>query len=151
MKKTLPLLIFVFFSSILFAQLAKPSSAVTHKSIENNPIKESSELVIPDGTICFSEKGKAESITLNKTSYTCSIKKFSNTTEAESFANSFKNSDSNVLAVNYIENKDGLYFFNFSLKEPREVNWYLQLFKNNNLQFVKYNKSIKSIEELLSN
>lgn len=150
MKKTLPLLIFVFFSSILSAQIAKPSVAVTHKSVESSSIKESNELIIPDGTICFLEKGKAESIVLTKTNYICSIKKFVNTTEAEAFANSFKNSDSNILTVNFTENKGGLYFFNFSVKEPKDTKWYLQLFKNNGLEFIKYNKNINSIEELLS-
>ena len=150
MKKTLPLLIFVFFYSILSAQIARPSSAVIHKSTVNSSIKESNEPIIPDGTICFLEKGSAESVALSKTSYNCSIKKFANTSEAEAFVISFKNSDSNVLAINYIENKGGLYFFNFSVKEPKDTKWYLQLFNSNGLQFIKYNKDVNSIEELLS-
>lgn len=150
MKKTLPLLIFVFLYSILSAQIAKPSSAVTHKSTVNSAIKESNEPMIPYGTICFLEKGSAESVVLSKTSYNCSIKKFANTSEAEVFSNSFKNSDSNILTVIFTENKDGLYFFNFSVKEPKDTKWYLQLFKNNGLEFIKYNKDVNSIEELLS-
>ena len=150
MKITLPLLTFVFFFFFFSAQVVRPSSAITHKSSENSPVKASNNQVIPFGTICFSEKGNAELITLNKTNFNFSVKKFSNKTEADSFVSSFKNSDSNILTVDLIDHKDDLYFFNFTVKEPKDTKWYLQLFKNNALEFIKYNKNIRSIDDLLS-
>lgn len=150
MKKPILLLLFVFFSSILFAQLTKPTSAVTHKSIENNPIATPNELIIPDGTICFTEKGQPETVALTKTNYICSIKKFTAVSEAEAFASTFSKSDPNISNFSFTKVENDIYYFNFSIMEPKDTKWYLALFQKNNLQFIKYNKQLESIEKLLS-
>ena len=151
MKKKLNLFILVTFSSFIYAQsLSKPSLSAVHKSYQHNLDVIDNEINIPTGTICFEEIGSAKTVITTKTNYICSIKKFSNQTEAETYSKKFKNSDSNISDFSYIKNENGFFFFNFSISEPKDFVWYLQLFKNNSLQFIKWNNKIKSIDDLIS-
>lgn len=151
MKKRLPLLVFTILSCFINAQsLSKPSTAVIHKATQSNRLEVKNEVVVPLGTICFQEKGSPETVSMTKTNYTCSVKQFTSQSEAESFAIKFKNSDANIADFSFSRIEGDFYFFNFTIKEPKDTKWYLMLFKNNNLQFIKYNKDIKLIDDLLS-
>jgi hypothetical protein len=151
MKKKLPLFILLSFFSVLNAQTEiKRVGAISSKSYPvNNPENPSTNTIIPYNTICFEEKESAEVVAMSKLNFNCSIKKFASVKEAETFAYTFKNSDQNISQCTLIENKSGLFFFNFSVKEPKSVEWYLQLFQKNNLAFVKNNSDLRSIDELL--
>lgn len=152
MKKLLPLLLLLTFSSTSFSQTEiKRFGAISGKATERKNIEnQTSDVAIPYNTICFEEKDKAENFVLNRTNYNCTIKKFSSIADAELFAINFKNSDTNISNCTFIENKNGMFSFSFSVIEPRDTKWYLQLFQKNSLEFVKYNSNVKSINELLS-
>lgn len=102
-------------------------------------------------TICFNEPDVAENIVKTRTSFYCSAFPFSSVSEAESFATSFRNSDSNVMEFTFVGVKNSLYYFNFSIKEPKDIKWYLNLFKRNNFEFIKYNSETQSIDKALAN
>lgn len=152
MKKTIPLFIFSLFFSVINAQTEiKRVGAISAKSSPNtNPENPVQNTIIPYNTICFEEKGSPEVIVVNKTNYNCLIKKFSSNADAEAFLANFKNSDSNISHCAFLENKSGMYSFSFTIKDPKETKWFLQLFQKNGLQFIKYNSEIKSIDELLA-
>lgn len=152
MKKTLLLFVSLLFFSLTNAQTSlKRVGATSSKSTKvANAESSNTNVTIPHNTICFEEKENAEALVMNKTNYICSIKKFSTAGDAESFAIIFKKSDSNIANCSYIENKNGFFFFNFSVIKPMTTKWYLQLFQKNDIEFIKYNSEVKSIKELLS-
>lgn len=152
MKKILPLVIFLLIFSVINAQTeAKRPGAISSKSYPSTNLENpSTGTPIPYNTICFEEKENAEIVVMSKTSFNCSIKKFASLADAEAFAVNFKNSDFNIAQCSVTESKNGIFFFNFTVKEPKNTKWYLQLFQKNDLGFIKYNSEVKSINELLS-
>jgi hypothetical protein len=151
MKKTVFLSFLIVTSLFLNAQNGpKKSGAVSSKAskpLANQAISNE----IPKATICFNESDVAENIVKTRTSFYCSIFLFSSVSEAESFASTFKYSDSNIIEFAFAGLKNGYYYFNFSIKEPKDIKWYLELFKKNNLQYIKYNNDLQSLEKALSN
>ena len=153
MKKQILLILLAFTSLTYFAQAPRPNtvqSKVTTPSSTENIVTTNAVNNISKGTIFFNEKGKAESVAATKTSFVCSIFLFENVSEAQTFAVNFKNSDSNISEFSFTGVKNNLYYFNFSLLEPRDTKWYLQLFKKNNLLYVSNNNKTQSIDQALS-
>ena len=151
-KIILPLLLFI--SANFFAQSSIPRvGAVSSKSYERQSTSNTKvELKeTPKSTICFNDVDKAKDVVTSKTNFSCAIFLFENVSQAEAFVASFKNSDPNISDCSYTGVKDNFYSFDFSVKEPKDIKWYLQLFKKNNLDFVKYNDKIQSIDKALSN
>jgi hypothetical protein len=97
---------------------SKASAPLANQAISNE---------IPKATICFNESDVAENIVKTRTSFYCSIFLFSSVSEAESFASTFKYSDSNIIEFAFAGLKNGYYYFNFSIKEPKDIKWYLEL------------------------
>lgn len=151
MKKTVFLSFLIVSSIILNAQNGpKKAGAVSSKASAPIAVQPNTNET-PKSTICFNESDAAETIAKSRTSFYCSIFLFNSVSEAESFASAFKYSDSNVIEFAFAGVKNGYYYFNFSVKEPRDVKWYLQLFNKNNLQFIKFNNELQSIEKALAN
>lgn len=122
------------------ATAPKPSQAAEFSTSET-----------PKSTICFNEADVAENIVKTRTSFYCSIFSFNSVSEAEAFANAFKSSDSNVMEFSFVGVKNSYYYFNFSIKEPKDIKWYLTLFKRNNLEYIKYNNELQTIDKALAN
>lgn len=103
------------------------------------------------GTIVFKEKGvDPNSFFGNNQSFTSYIYTFSSAEEAESFAAAFKSSDPNIASCTYANRESGGYYeFSFSVVEKQDVKWYLNLFKKNNLSFIRFDKGPKSIDKIL--
>lgn len=102
------------------------------------------------GTIAFKHKGDPKSFLESSQSFTSYIYTFSSAAEAESFAAAFKNSDPNIASCSFAGKEAGGYYeFSFSVIEKRDVKWYLNLFRQNNLGFIKFDKGPKSIDKLL--
>ena len=149
MKKHFLLILLAFTSFNYFAQApranAVQSKVTTPSSTENN-VTTSTASNISKGTIFFNEKGKAENVAATKTSFVCSIFLFESVSEAQIYANNFKNSDSNISEFTFTGVKNNLYYFNFSLLEPRDTKWYVQLFKKNNLLYISNNNKTQPLD-----
>jgi len=151
MKKTVFLSFLIISSLILNAQTG-PKKVLTTASKASAPIaNQAISNETPKSTICFNENDVAENVVKNRTSFYCSIFLFNSVSEAESFGSSFKYSDSNIAEFTFAGVKNGYYYFNFSIKEPKDVKWYLELFKKNNLQYIKYNNELQSLDKALAN
>ena len=153
MKKHFLLILLAFISFNYFAQVPRANavqSKVTTPSSTENSATSSAVSNISKGTIFFNEKGKAEAVAATKTSGVCSIFLFESVSEAQTFAANFKNSDSNISEFSFTGVKNNLYYFNFSISEPRDTKWYLQLFKKNNLLYISNNNKTQSIDQALS-
>lgn len=153
MKKTL---FFSFFLAFFYTSTAQNNipraNAVQSKatSPSKNESADNTVSKMAKGTIFFNENGGANKVVSTKTSGICSIYMFESVSEAEAFAYNLKKSDLNILDFYFTGIKDNLYYFSFSLKEPRDIKWYLNLFKNNNLTHISYNNKVQTIDQALS-
>lgn len=103
------------------------------------------------GTIVFKgASGTPDTFFGDHQSFTSYIYTFASPEEARQFAEKFKNSDPNVASCSYANREAGGYYeFTFSVIEKQNVKWFLNLFKKNNLGFIKFDKGPKSIDKLL--
>ena len=151
MKKILFISFLLATSQIFIAQ----EKLQRHFSVQSRATKPSTnELQLnvekQKSTVFFNDNtGKSNSQTVQPSNL-CSIYLFDNVSEAQEFAGNIKASDSNILDFYFTGVKDNVYFFSFSVKEPREAKWYFQLFKNNGLQYVNYNGATDTIDQALA-
>ncbi len=142
------LLVLLVFSAKIYSQTERA------RGME---VRSSSVVVLPantesKGTIVFKGPGteKPAQFFSNSQSFISYIYSFSSAAEAENFASAFKSSDPNIASCQYSNREAGGYYeFSFSVKETRDLKWYLGLFKQNNLGFIKLNDGPKSIDKLL--
>lgn len=158
-KKSQNMKITVFLSFLFFISLSISAQNELKKSVgisSKATAPANAQALTPSNesvksTICFNEPDVAENIVKTRTSFYCSAFPFSSVSEAESFAASFRNSDSNVTEFTFVGVKNSVYYFNFTTKEPKDIKWYLNLFKRNNFEFIKYNNETQSIDKALAN
>lgn len=142
------LLVLLVFSAKIYSQTERARGM----EVRSAPVVTLPANTESKGTIVFKGPGTdkpVQFLSANQ-SFIGYIYSFSSAAEAESFATAFKNSDPNISACQYNNREAGGYYeFSFSVKEARDAKWYLGLFKQNNLSYIKFNDGPKSIDKLL--